>query len=157
MTNISTTFTEPISGVDDLSKHQITEKVFVDEPPPNELVCPESMNDPSTSSTVRQIPSGPTYNMISTSAFIDRPPVIIQSTDQIESYRCWSILNIFCCCLCLGCLACYYSSEIKDLQKMGDIQGALNASRKARKINAIATTIGSIFIVINTLHFIVKS
>jgi hypothetical protein len=88
-------------------------------------------------------------NINPTSVLIDPQPIIIQSRDQIKSYTYWSILNIFCCCLCLGCLACYYSNQTKDLKRMDDIQGAFNASKKARIINIIATIIGIIFIFIN--------
>lgn len=81
------------------------------------------------------------------------PIMIDVNINNIESYMGWSILNIFCCCLCFGLLACFYSSETNDAKIRGDILGALNASRKARTINIIATILG-IIITINYVVFL---
>jgi hypothetical protein len=148
MTDPSTTFSEPISTVNDLSIGRITENVVSEEPPSYESIYPESINYPNTSSAIHQSQSELRYNINSTSVFIDPQLTITQSTNKIKSYLIWSIFNICCCwcCVCLGCVACYYSSKTNDLKIGGDIQGALNASKKARIINIIATVIGIIII-----------
>jgi hypothetical protein len=69
-----------------------------------------------------------------------------QSIDEIESYRCWSVFNALCCCLCLGIAAFIYSGKAKDFKKQGNFQEASKASRKARKLNIIGTILGIILI-----------
>ncbi|CAF0934775.1 unnamed protein product [Adineta steineri] len=67
--------------------------------------------------------------------------------DEIETYMCWSIFNTLCCCICLGYIACCFSGTVEDLLEEGNIQGALRASKVARKMNILATFVG-IFIII---------
>jgi hypothetical protein len=77
--------------------------------------------------------------------------------NNIQNYQGWSILNILCCCWCLGCVACYYSCKTDSFISKGNIQSALSASRNARTINIIATVLGIIIILINIIYFATKS
>ena len=79
-----------------------------------------------------------------------------RSIDEIESYRCWSILNALCCCLFLGIAAFIYSDKAKDFKKQGNFQEASKASRKARNLNIIATITGLIFITMFTIIELAK-
>jgi len=156
MTDPSTIFTEPISTINDLSRGPITENVISEEPPTYESMYPEPINYSNISSTIHQPQPKLRYNINSTSVFIVPQLNITRSTNKIKSHLMWSTFNILCCCLCLGCLACYYSSKTKDLKRWGDIQGALNASNKARIINIIATTTGIIIIFIIIIYTVVE-
>jgi len=145
-----------MSTVTDLSKDQIREDVFTKEPPQYSPLHPKSMKHSSTSSTVRQPQSKSTFSVNCGRVFVAPHQIITQSTVQIKSYKSWSIFNILCCCLWLGCYAYYYSIVTNDLKERGDIRGALNASNKARKFNIISTVIGIIFIFITILIIIVR-
>ena len=78
--------------------------------------------------------------------------VVNTNVEQIETYMVWSVLNILFCCLCLGFVACYYSSETNNQKMRGNFQGALAASRNARTMNIIATVLGAILSVNYALY-----
>jgi hypothetical protein len=50
----------------------------------------------------------------------------------IPNYLWQSIVVTVLCCLPAGIPAIVYSTRVQNLQQLGDIQGALDASRKAR-------------------------
>jgi hypothetical protein len=80
--------------------------------------------------------------------------VIDPELNNIQNHKFWSILNILCCCFCLGLIACHYSYETDLFILKGNIQGALSASRTARKINIIATILGTTVFFICIIYMI---
>jgi len=155
MTDSSTIITQPTSTVDHLSKGQNTAEVIYNKPPDYECRSSESMKNGMSPSQIHQPQS--TYNINSTSSLINSQSTLTQSTHQIESYISWSVLNTFCCCLCLGCVAWHYSSKTKTMKKIGRIQDALKASKKARNMNIITTMVGIILLIIDILYLIYYS
>jgi hypothetical protein len=90
---------------------------------------------------------GNTQNMYGVPTIVNVNPDL----NNVENYIVWSVLNILCCCLCLGFVGCYYSLETNNAKVRGDIQGALTASRNARTINIITTCLG---LIINTIYIL---
>ncbi|CAF3732890.1 unnamed protein product [Adineta steineri] len=134
-----------------LSKDRNSAKVIYSKPPDYAVLYPkppdytvqstEPVNYSNTHSQVHQSQS--TYNINSPLPSSNLNQNIIQSTNEISSYKTWSIINIFCCCnICFGCLALYYSIETKYLKKEGLMQDALKTSMVARNINIVATMTG---------------
>jgi hypothetical protein len=62
-----------------------------------------------------------------------------QELNQIENYIAYSVVNIFCCCLYVDLAAFYYTTDRYITKISGDIQGALNVSTNARKLNIVVT------------------
>ncbi|CAF0838827.1 unnamed protein product [Adineta steineri] len=134
-----------------LSKDRNSAKVIYSKPPDYAVLYPkppdytvqstEPVNCSTTHTQIHQPQS--TYNINSSSSSNNLNQNIIQSTNEISSYKTWSIINIFCCCnICFGCLALYYSIETKYLKKEGLMQDALKTSMVARNINIVATMTG---------------
>jgi hypothetical protein len=141
MANTTTIYTVPTSTVDDLSKHQIGEKMFHNKVTHYESVSPETKNPPHTWTTVQQPQLKSTRSMHSTSRSA------VPRIDNIDTYTVWSILNTFFCCMLLGCVAYGFSKATAHLKRTGNIQGALKASRTARILNILATLTGITIIV----------
>jgi len=129
-----------------LSTDKITENINHKNEPHDSI----SLNNTNTAGSVSYQPKfGLKNNHVSPQqSVINVPLPKTISVDQIKTYTEWSIVNIFFCCLCLGCIACFYSSETEDFKLSGNIQRALNASKKARIFNIIATVLGIIIIII---------
>ncbi|XP_078282853.1 interferon-induced transmembrane protein 2-like [Rhinoraja longicauda] len=72
----------------------------------------------------------------------------VHIASDIPSYKCWSIFNMFCCCLPLGILATIYSFQSESATKRGDIAEAEKSSRMAKKLNLAAVVIGIIIMII---------
>ncbi|CAF3883337.1 unnamed protein product [Adineta steineri] len=123
--------------INDLSKNGNSAKVIYSKPPDYTVQPKKPMNYSNIHTQLHQPQS--TYNIDSSSSSSNRNRNIIQPTNEINSYIMWSIVNIFCCSLCLGCIALHYSNKTKDLKRAGLVQDALKTSRKARNINIIAT------------------
>ncbi|CAF0839096.1 unnamed protein product [Adineta steineri] len=126
--------------VDDLSKDGNSAKFIYSKPHDYSVQSTEPINYSNTNTQVHQPQS--TYNINSSSPFINPNQNIIQSADKISSYQTWSIINIFCCNICFGCLAFHYSNKTKDLKREGLVQDALKTSKVARNINIFATIMG---------------
>jgi len=129
-----------------LSTDKITENIIHKNEPHDSI----SLNNTNTAGSVSYQPKfGLKNNHVSPQqSVINVPLPKTTSVDQIKSYTFWSIANIFFCCLFLGCIACYYSNETENFKLRGNIQRALNASRKARIFNVIGTVFGIIIITI---------
>lgn len=69
------------------------------------------------------------------------------------SYLVWSIISIFLCCIVTGIIATIYSSRVESRYRMGDYQGALDASNTARTLNIISIVLGIISGIVNALYF----
>jgi len=50
-----------------------------------------------------------------------------------ENYLVWAILSTIFCCLPLGIVSIVKSTKVKELWAQGDTQGALQASKEAKK------------------------
>jgi hypothetical protein len=102
---------------------------------------------------VQSTPGQPFVNVQSTPGqpFVGVQPTPGQPIYNIKSHIFWSIFNIVFCCLCFGCVACWFGKKTNDLKKQGDIQGALKASKKARLWNNIATIVGCFLIMFQIL------
>ena len=93
------------------------------------------------------------WNNSGTAPYLNPGTTTISSPiPEVESYKTWSIFNVFCCFLILGLVACAFSDMTKQATLRGDIQGALSASKKARVINIIATLVGMISIIVIMLY-----
>jgi hypothetical protein len=75
-------------------------------------------------------------------AFVDMQFTDNQPIYTVNSYIAWSILNMLFCLCYVGCIPCMFSIETKILKQKGDIQGALKASKAARKWNIFVTMFG---------------
>ncbi|CAF0838627.1 unnamed protein product [Adineta steineri] len=125
--------------VDYLSNDGNSAKVIYSEPPDYTVQSTEPINYSDTHTQIHQPQS--TYNINSLpSSNLNQN--IIQSTDKINSYIVWSVINIIFCSICFGCVALYYSNKTRDFKREGLMQDALNTSKVARKINIVTTIIG---------------
>ncbi|CAF0847679.1 unnamed protein product [Adineta steineri] len=140
--------------IDDLSKDGHSAKVIYSEPLDHTVQSTESINYSDTHTQVHQ--PQPTFNIASSSPSSNLNRNIIQSTSEISSYKTWSIINICCCNICLGCLALHYSNKTKDLKREGLLQDALNASKVARNINIVTTILGILGLVFFLIELLIQ-
>ncbi|CAF0848285.1 unnamed protein product [Adineta steineri] len=127
--------------IDDISKDGNLANVIYSEPPNYTVQSTEPINYSDTHTQVHQPQSS--YNINSSSPSSNPNRNITQSTNEINSYTAWSIINIICCCnICFGCLALHYSIKTEDLKGEGLVQNALITSKVARNINTVITMLG---------------
>jgi hypothetical protein len=156
--NISKGETKENIVVDNISKSEPTENIVHQEPPRYGFLNPLALNQTNNFGPIpNPYPPQPQWapmgNFRNPSNMYASPLAMNPSLTQIDSYKVWSILNIFFCCLCLGFVACYYSSGTEEAIQRGDIQRALNASKNARTFNIITTIVGIILITFYILMF----
>lgn len=60
-----------------------------------------------------------------------QPQQCVSSVD-VPNYLVWSILTTLFCCLPLGVVAIIYSAEVNTKLAVGDLNGAMEASAKAK-------------------------
>ncbi|CAF4042017.1 unnamed protein product [Adineta steineri] len=114
--------------IHDISKDGNLANVIYSKPPTYTVQSTEPINCSDTHSEVRQRQL--TYSINSSSPSSNPNRNITQSTNEINSYTAWSIINIICCCnICFGCLALHYSIKTEDLKGEGLVQGALITSK----------------------------
>jgi len=110
MANIPKSFGAPISVTGDFSTNPYLENVVQKELPSYVFVNPLSNNPNNVGlSTVQYQPQsqwGTLRNLESTPNMYGVPTMVNPEINNIENYMVWSVLNIFCCYLCLGLLAC---------------------------------------------------
>ncbi|CAF0947719.1 unnamed protein product [Adineta steineri] len=140
--------------IDDLSKNGNSAKIIYSKPHDCTVQPKESIIYSNTHTQLHQPQS--TYNIDSMSPSIYLNQNIFQYTEKISNYTMWSIVNIFCCSLCLGCIALHYSNKTKDLKRSGFVQDALKTSKKARNINIIATVTGIFVLVLLFIDILIK-
>jgi hypothetical protein len=141
--------------MDDLSQEKPSEDIVEEQPPSYQLLFGKSNLSNNSQHQPKSIVM--TGNDRCRQSLVIVQPTSDQPIYCIESHLVWSILNIiFCCCLC-GCVACCFSMQTKRLKNQGNIQGALKASKTARKWNAISTSVGIIMISINIIYHIVAA
>jgi hypothetical protein len=142
--------------MNDLSKNQLQENVVHKEL--SSFVSPLNLNNRNIPGKVQyQSQSGSRDNAESTQPFVAVQLTETQSIDEIATYKCWSILNILCCCWCLGCIAFHYSRTTKKLKQQHNIRGASETSKQARNLNICGTIIGTIMIIcVVVYHFLIN-
>jgi hypothetical protein len=150
---MANTFPPSISVVDDLSKNPNNQNVVYKE----SSAAGPSLKNINTSNKIHIQPQMVSRNNAAPTQLFSNPQLSQNSSiDNISTYTAWSILNIMFCCLCVGCLACWYSTETERLKTEGNIQAALKASRKTRNWNIIGTlggiTIISLCVIINFIY-----
>ena len=59
-------------------------------------------------------------------------PHVQGNTPNIPNYLVHSILVTLCCCLPFGIAAIVFASKVEGLERMGDVAGAQEASKKAK-------------------------
>lgn len=70
---------------------------------------------------------------------------------EVPNYMVYSILVTLFCCLPLGIAAIILSSQVNTKLAVGDIQGAMNASKTARMLCIISVALGFIFTLMYTM------
>jgi len=137
------TSSPPTSIVYDLSKNPNKENVIYQEP----STAGSSLNDTNNSNKIQyQSQMESRNNAASTEPFVNLQLSQTSSIGKIETYKDWSILNIIFCSLCVGCVACWYSTETERFKKEGNLRDALKASERARTMNIVATLVGIILL-----------
>lgn len=76
------------------------------------------------------------------------------SQKPINNYMVLSILTTILCCIPFGIVAIVYSSKVSKLLGFGDIQGAIEASNKAKMWGIIALICGIVFWAIHLIFVI---
>lgn len=104
---------------------------------------------PVTSSAPQPAPSafeaaGKTNTASAYNPNVPRPPMP-------ENYLVWAILATIFCCIPLGIMAIINSSKVSSAYAAGDYEGAMKASKDAKKWALWTTIIGGVFIL---LYFI---
>jgi len=108
------------STVNDFSRGQPQENVVHAPPPSYELLNPSVLHN---ANNVGEKPTqyqpqpqwSPPGNFGNTQNMYGVPTMVNPDINNIENYMVWSVLNILFCCLCLGFVGCYYSSETNNL------------------------------------------
>jgi hypothetical protein len=141
--------------MENLSKEKTSEDVVQEAPPSYHLLYGKS-------NTSEDVQSQPSSFVLTDNDQCGQPAVNVKLTPSqpiytIESYIIWSILNILCCCCCFGFIACCFLMKTKDLKEHGDIQGALKASKTARKWNLFTTVFGITMISLQITYYMIAS
>jgi hypothetical protein len=81
------------------------------------------------------------------------PPQVGMTPANVPNYLVPAILSTICCCLPLGIVSIVYSTQVNSKLKLGDIQGAMDASSKAKMWFTIAIVAG---VIINAIAFLAQ-
>lgn len=79
---------------------------------------------------------------------------MIPGAQPPDNYLVWAILTTVLCCLPLGVVSIVFSSQVNSKWAMGDVAGAQEASRKARKF-AIWSGIAAVVVLVLGLVLVV--
>jgi hypothetical protein len=149
---MATRFSALPSNIDYMTYDQTTDKVANKEPPPHQPM----FNNMNSSGRVRWQLARPLVNIPNTRYEVGNPQTTTNPVrHKIKSHAICSIVNMCCCCLCLGSIAFYYSYKTNVFKKNGDLQEALKSSKKAATLNIIGTIIGTICIILLVLLYII--
>ncbi len=74
-----------------------------------------------------------------------------QYNQDVPNYLVWSILVTVLCCIPLGIPAIVYSAQVDTRLRLGDYQGAVDASQKAKTFCWISFGLGGGIILIYSL------
>ncbi len=75
------------------------------------------------------------------------------SQDVVPNHLIWAILTTLFCCLPLGIVSIVFAAKVDGLRAAGDLQGAWDASRKAKMWAIWSAVAGPIFIVLWFVFF----
>jgi hypothetical protein len=64
------------------------------------------------------------------------------------NYLVWSILTTLFCCLPLGVVSIVFAAQVNSKWAAGDVNGALESSRKAKLFAIISASIGLVVVVV---------
>lgn len=78
-----------------------------------------------------------------------------QGGAEIPNYLVWSILTTIFCCLPFGIVSIVFAAKVDGLRAAGDIQGAMEASRKAKTWAIVAASAGLVILVLYLVFFLV--
>lgn len=78
-----------------------------------------------------------------------------QGGAEIPNYLVWSILTTIFCCLPFGIVSIVFAAKVDGLRAAGDIQGAMEASRKAKTWAIVAASAGLVVVVLYLVFFLV--
>jgi hypothetical protein len=70
------------------------------------------------------------------------PPATFQRPPHIPNYLVPAILSTICCCLPFGIVAIVFAAQVNTKLQAGDIQGAMEASQKAKTWFWVAVVLG---------------
>lgn len=126
---------------------------------PDTFVWCEGMNDWTRAGSVAEL-----HDCFTTRQAQTPPPYTNNNYDQQPSQQrpmqpcpdsnlVWAILTTLFCCLPLGIVAIVYACKVNDRYMMGDIQGAIDASEKAKKWS-IYSAVGAFIILVIYFIFI---
>ncbi len=87
---------------------------------------------------------------------LDHSSGAVQPQVNIPNYLVQSIIVTLLCCVPLGIPAILYSSQVKSKLQAGDIQGALDSSKKARMWIWISFGVGLVFTICYLILTILK-
>lgn len=76
-----------------------------------------------------------------------------RATEEVPNYLVHSILVTLCCCLPFGIASILQAVKVNENLKKGDVEGAKEASEKAKKFAIIGAAVGG---VINVIYFFVN-
>lgn len=108
-------------------------------------MCGEALNNNMSQSPNQQPVSQTAYQSNYNVDYSQKP---------INNYMALSILTTIFCCIPFGIVAIVYSSKASKLLGFGDIQGAIEASKKAKMWGIIALVCGVIFWLIHLIFVI---
>lgn len=80
------------------------------------------------------------------------PPPPMSAPASIPNYLVWAILSTLFCCLPAGIVAIIYSSQVNTKIAMGDIAGAMDASKNAKMWSLIAAGASLVSAIIGMLY-----
>lgn len=72
------------------------------------------------------------------------PPQVSMTPANVPNYLVGAILSTLCCCLPFGVVSIIYSMQVNTKLKAGDMQGAMDASSKAKMWLIIAVAAGAV-------------
>lgn len=90
----------------------------------------------------------------------NQPHVIVpvpMAYDQPKSYLAISILNTCCCCFVLGIVAIIFSVKTREANKYGNVGEAVKFSKKAKKFNILAFSIGCCFVILYVILTVIRA
>lgn len=69
-----------------------------------------------------------------------------QQQPNIPNHLVWSILTTIFCCLPFGIVSIVHAAQVDSKVAAGDVQGAMDASNKARTWAIVAAGVGGVFV-----------
>jgi hypothetical protein len=71
-----------------------------------------------------------------------------------QNYLVWAILTTLFCCLPFGIAAIVFATQVNSKWAMGDVNGAMDASRRARTFSIVSAALGVAGIALGAILFV---